>query len=108
AASPNPRKVDASLQNGDYGSWKAVGDAIHVTRTAGGKVEIFERHEGGLRGGGKDWEAMPRVDGLKLSGRWELKSPPDEKVLPYHHWIEFTAEGRFKADGVLKSVAFGD
>src|SRR6185436_6309581 len=41
-------------------------------------------------------------DGLKLSGRWEVKTPLT------HDWIEFTPEGRFKVEGVLKTVAFGD
>lgn len=108
AASTLPMKVDSSLRNGDFGSWKAVGDAIHVQRFADGKVEVYERRNGGLRGDGKDWEPMPRVDGLKLSGRWEIKSPPEEKISPYHDWIEFTPEGRFKVEGVLKSVATGD
>jgi hypothetical protein len=108
AASPLPMKVDPSLQNGDYGSWKRDGDKIHVTRSAGAKPLVFEKTDGGVKGDGKDWETMPRVDGLKLSGRWEIKSPPEEKVTPYHHWIEFTPEGRFKVDGVLKFVAFGD
>lgn len=102
ASSPIPLKVDAALQNGDFGSWKAVGDKIHLTRTAGGNVEIGERDGNGLTIGDKKWEAMPRVDGLKLSGRWEVKSPTG------HDWIEFTAEGRFKVEGVLKSVALGD
>ena len=98
AASPNPLKVDPSLMSGDYGSWKAVGDTIHITRIAGGAAEVYERVNGGLRGGGKNWEPMARVDGLKLSGRWEGKS----------EWIEFTPEGKFNVSGVLKSVAFGD
>ncbi len=103
AASMLPMKTDASLLSGDYGSWKEVGDAIHITRSAGAAPEVYERVGGGLRGGGKEWEPMPRVDGLKLSGRWEIKSPPQ-----YHDWIEFTPEGKFKVDGVLKSVATGD
>lgn len=107
AASTLPFKIDPTLQNGDYGSWKAVGDKLEITRSAG-SADVYERRDGGLVGGGKTWEPMPRVDGLKLSGRWEAKSPPEEKTSPYHDWIEFTPEGRFKVEGVLKSVAFGD
>jgi len=102
AASPLPLKVDATLMSGDFGSWKEDGDRILITRSAGAAPVVFERDNGGLRGGGKAWEPMPRVDGLKLSGRWEVKSPAS------HDWIEFTPEGRFKVEGVLKSVAFGD
>jgi hypothetical protein len=51
---------------------------------------------------------MPRVDGLRLSGRWETKSPPEETVSPWHDWIEFTPQGRFQVSGVLKAVALGD
>ena len=102
AASLLPMKVDATLLTGDFGSWKTVGDKIHVTRSPGGAPVVYERDGAGLRGDGKTWEPMPRVDGLKLSGRWEIKSPPT------HDWIEFTPEGRFKVEGVLKSVAVGD
>lgn len=102
AASPLALKVDSTLLSGDFGSWKADGDRIQIIRSAGAAPVVYQRDNGGLRGDGKTWEPMPRVDGLKLSGRWEAKSPP------VHDWIEFTPEGRFKVDGVLKSVAFGD
>ncbi|HVE39546.1 MAG TPA: hypothetical protein VNM14_06630, partial [Planctomycetota bacterium] len=108
AASMLPMKTDASLLSGDYGSWTEVDGKIHIIRSAGAAPEVYERVGDGLRGGGKEWEPMPRVDGLKLSGRWEMKSPPQQKVSPFHDWIEFTPEGRFKVEGVLKSVATGD
>lgn len=108
AASPLPLKTDAALLNGNFGSWKEVDGKIHLLRSAGGPVEVAERTAVGLRAFGNDWQTMPRVDGLRLSGRWELRSPPEEKVGPWHVWIEFTAEGRFKTDGALKHVAFGD
>ena len=98
AASPIPLKVDPLMMSGDYGSWKAVGDKIHILRMAGAAPEVYERDGTGLKGGGKRWEPMKRVDGMKLSGRWEVPSD----------WIEFTPEGRFKVAGLLKTVATGD
>lgn len=98
AASPIPLKVDASMMSGDYGSWKTVGDKIHIVRSPGAAPEVYERDGTGLKGGGKRWEPMSRVDGLKLSGRWEVQSD----------WIEFSPEGRFKVAGLLKTVATGD
>jgi len=98
AASPLVLKVDSTLMNGDYGSWKADGNKIQITRSAGAAPVVYERDNGGLRGDGKTWDAMPRVDGLKLSGRYAVDSD----------WIEFTPEGKFKTEGVLKSVATGD
>lgn len=102
AASPLPMKVDATLLNGDFGSWKSLGGKIHVLRSSGATPIVYDLDGGTLKGDGKTWEPMPRVDGLKLSGRWEIKTPTE------HEWIEFTPEGRFKVDGVLKSVAVGD
>ena len=75
-----------------------VGDKVHIVRTAGAAPEVYERDGHALKGGGKRWEPMARVDGLKLSGRWEIPSD----------WIEFTPEGRFQVEGVLKVVATGD
>jgi hypothetical protein len=108
AASPVPGKVDPGFLGGGYGSWKADGDRISITRAAGAPAVVYERVNGGLRGGGKDWEPMPRVDGLKLSGRWEWASPPEEKGPPWRLWIEFTPEGRFRTDGLLRHVAAHD
>jgi hypothetical protein len=102
AASPLPLKADATFLNGDFGSWKSLGGKIHVLRSSGGTPIVYELDGAALKGDGKTWEPMPRVDGLKLSGRWEIKSPGG------HDWIEFTPEGRFKVEGLLKSVAFGD
>jgi hypothetical protein len=93
AASTLPSKVDLDLMNGDFGRWKEVDGKIHVLRTAGGAAEVFDRATGPA-----GWETMLRVDGLKLSGRWETAGD----------WIEFTPEGTFKVSGVLKTVAFGD
>ncbi len=105
AASPLVLKTDAGLLNGDYGSWKSVNDKIHLTRSSGGTAAICGKEKGALRIGDQVWEPMPRVDGLKLSGRWEIKSPPEEKTSPYHNWIDFTPEGRFRTDGLLKYVS---
>jgi len=103
AASTLPLKVDPDLMSGDFGRWKEVEGKIQVLRTPGGAAEVFDRTSGPA-----GWETMLRVDGLKLSGRWEAKSPPEEKGAPWHDWIDFTSEGTFKVSGVLKAVAFGD
>ncbi len=97
AASPLVFKQDPGLADGNCGSWKAVGDRIHIVRRAGSPAEIYDRVNGSLRGGGKTWEPMPRVDGLKLSGRW--RTPPS--------CIEFS-DGKFSSEGALTQVAFGD
>jgi hypothetical protein len=98
AASTLPLKVDPDLMSGDFGRWKEVEGKIQVVRAAGGAAEMFDRASGPA-----GWETMLRVDGLKLSGRWEAKTAPEA-----HDWIDFTPEGTFKMSGVLKAVAFGD
>lgn len=108
AASPLVTKVDASLLNGDFGAWKSVGERIHLVRREGSPPEIYERDGDGLQGGGRKWEAMPRVDAMKLSGRWASRSPADQKVSPWYDWIEFNPDGRFSTEGLLRSVAVGD
>jgi hypothetical protein len=105
AASQLALKVDAGLMEGDYGSWKAVGNQIHIVRRAGSPPEVYQREDGGLKGG---WQAMPRVDDLKLSGRWGIRSAPTETGSPFYDWIELTPDGRFTAKGVLQHVASGD
>jgi hypothetical protein len=107
AASPLPLKVDPGLMEGDYGRWKAVGDQVHVFRRPDAAPEIFQRENGGLKRGGQWWEPMPRVDDLKLAGRWGRRSQPGETVSPYHDWIEFRPDGSFATQGVLRHVASG-
>jgi hypothetical protein len=107
AASMLPYKVDVNLLNGDFGSWRAVGNQVRVVRRAGTPEMVFDRENGGLRSGGTWWEPMPRVDDLKLSGRWSIRSPANETVSPYYDWIEFTPDGRFSSSGVMKRISFG-
>jgi hypothetical protein len=104
AASPLVLKVDPALADGTYGSWKAEGDKLLIVRRAGSPAEIYDREDGGLRHGGRAWEPMPRVDGMKLSGRWGARSGPEQRS----SWIEFTPEGTFSTDGALSPVAAGD
>ncbi len=105
AASPSALKLDPGLEDGHSGSWKAVGNKIHIVRNSAFPVEVYDRENGAIRSGAKTWESMPRVDGLKLSGRWAAKSAPGAIVAPFHHWIDFTAEGRFKSEGLLSYVS---
>lgn len=108
AASPLVFKVDPSLADGTFGTWKAEGDRVLIVRRAGSPAEVYDREDGGLRHGGRSWEPMPRVDGMKLSGRWGARSGPEQKVAPWSYWVEFTPEGTFGTDGALSHVAAGD
>ena len=107
AASPVPAKVDPGLVAGDYGRWKAVGDQVQIIRRDGAPPEIFRRAAGGIERNGALWQAMPRVDGLRLRGRFSRRSPPEQRP-GWYEWIEFGAEGRFTTDGLLRALAFGD
>jgi len=55
-----------------------------------------------------EWELMPRVDGLKLSGRYSRKALPAPGVTPYYQWIDFKDDGTFKADGAITTIGFMD
>jgi hypothetical protein len=104
AASPEAPKVDGGLLNGAAGRWKAVGDKIEVQREPNKPPVVYERVNGDLG----EWELMPRVDGLKLSGRYSRKALPAPGVTPYYHWIDFKDDGTFKADGAITTVGFLD
>jgi hypothetical protein len=107
AASTLPFKVDAGFLDGDYGRWEAEGDQVRITRRAGAEPVVYVRENGGLRNGNSRWEPMPRVDDLKLSGRWSIRSAPTETVSPYYDWIEFSPDGRFSSSGVLRRISSG-
>jgi hypothetical protein len=66
AASPDAPKVDAGLLNALAGRWRAVGDKVEIQRYGNTPPVVYERVNGDLG----EWESMPRVDGLKLSGRY--------------------------------------
>jgi hypothetical protein len=102
AASPDVFKLDPGLLTGHAGSWKPVGDKYHVTRSADLPAEVYDRDGGGA------WEPMPRVDGLKLSGRYSKKSLPAAGVVQFHHWIDFSEDGKFKTDGILTFIGSMD
>ncbi len=107
AASPEPLKVDVGLMSGDYGRWQSAGDEVRITRREGAAPVVYRREDGGLREGGAFWEPMARVDGLELSGRYALRSRPGDAV-PYYWWVEFTPDGRFTTDGLLRVASAGD
>ncbi|MBV8879293.1 MAG: hypothetical protein JO332_04990, partial [Planctomycetaceae bacterium] len=104
AASPLVLKVDPGLAEGDYGTWKAVGDRVQIVRRAGLPPEVYVRDGDALSRDGKVWEPMPRVDGLKLNGRWGARSGPDRRA----SWIEFSADGKFSTEGALADAAVGE
>ena len=98
AASPEVLKYDPGLLNGRIGSWKPRGDTrLEILRTAGAAAETYERDGGRLRLGDQVWQPMPAVDGLRLEGRWGMKTPPAIS-------IAFTRDGRFTDDGVAAHV----
>jgi hypothetical protein len=101
AASPDAAKIDAGLLDARAGRWKAVGEKIEIQRSPDTPPVVYERANGDLG----EWESMPRVDGLKLSGRYSKKSLPAAGVVQFYHWIDFKEDGTFKTDGVLTSVA---
>jgi hypothetical protein len=108
AASPDLLKVDAGTENGFYGSWKAEGKTLRIRREAGKAEEAWEKETGALKFGDQVWAPMPRVDGLRLKGRWSYRSDPANKDLVFNYWIEFTEDGNFKTGGLLSWLAAGD
>jgi hypothetical protein len=97
-------KQDPGLADGRIGSWKARGDAqVEVVRTEGVPATLCAREDGKLRHGSQLWQPMPRVDGVRLEGRWSRKpAPGGPQFDPI--WIELTKDGRFKDEGVLDHV----
>jgi hypothetical protein len=81
---------------------------FRIRRDAEKPEEVWEKVNGGLRFGGDQWTAMPRVDGLRLKGRYHHRSDPENKALQYDYWVEFTEEGTFKTGGLLTWAAVSD
>lgn len=104
AASPDAAKIDGGLLDARAGKWKAVGDKIEIQRDAKTPPTVYERVNGDLG----EWESMPRVDGLKLSGRYSRRSLPAAGVVQTYHWIDFKEDGTFKTDGVVTTIGFQD
>jgi len=101
-------KVDAGTLNGFYGAWKAEGKTVRIRREAGKPEQVWEKENGSLRFGDQVWAPMPRVDGLRLKGRYSYKSDPKDKFLQFNYWVEFTEEGAFRTGGLLSWLAVGD
>ncbi len=93
-------KIDPDLNDGWYGGWKASGNDVLITR--GGKQEKYARDGANLRFGDQVWTPMPRVDGLKLKGRFARKSQPGDPI-QFYEFIEFLPDGRFSMSGILWS-----
>ncbi len=106
-ACPGIAKLDADCLSGYYGAWKAEGKQVQLTREAGKEAEVYEREDGSLRRGDQVWKPMPRVDGLRLSGRYSYKSAPGVPI-SFNYWVEFTEEGAFKTEGLLPWLALTD
>ena len=105
---PEIDKVDAGTQNGFYGSWKEDGKTVRILREADKREEVWERENDKLRFGDQVWAAMPKIDGLRLKGRYSYKSDPGNKDLQFNYWIEFAEDGAFKTGGLLSWLAVGD
>jgi len=106
-AFPSLWKIDAETENGVYGGWKEDGKTVKIRRDSKGAGEVYERENGNLRFGDQVWTPIPKIDGLKLKGRYAYKSRPGIGV-PFNHWIEFTEEGDFKTADLLSWLAEGD
>lgn len=107
-ASPEVLKVDAGTLNGSWGSWKAEGKQVRIRREAGKPEEVWEKENGRLRFGDQVWAPMPKVDGLRLKGRYAYKSDPADPTLQFNYWVEFTEAGAFKTGGLLTWLAVAD
>jgi len=95
-------KVDPDLNSGTYGRWRAVGSDLHVTRED--TTEVYQREGANLRLGRDVWKPMPKLDGLRLKGRFGSKSLPG--ALQVHNWIELKPDGRFAHQGMFWSPLF--
>ena len=107
-ASRDLLKVDSGTQNGFYGSWKADGKTVRIRRWADKPEEVWEKENGSLKFGDQVWAPMPRVDGLRLKGRYSYKSEPGNKDLQFNFWVEVTEDGSFKTGGLLTWLAVSD
>jgi hypothetical protein len=97
AASPYVFKLDPGLLTGLAGAWRKIGDdKVEIRRTAADPPIVYQRVDGKLG----EWEPMPRVDGMKLSGRYAKKSQKGA-IVEFYYWMDFTEDGKFKTDGLL-------
>jgi len=91
-------KIDADLMDGAFGAWKSTDKELDITLA--GRTDRYTRDGDTLRRGDQVWKPMPRVDGLRLAGRYSRRSDPGA-VFAFYTWIEFTADGRFTMEGML-------
>lgn len=100
-------KYDPGCLNGAYGKYRADDKTVRVKRGPEMAEQVYVRENGSLKFGDQDWRPMPRVDGLKLSGRWANKSSPGTG-LQYNYWVEFAEDGTFKESGALNWLSSTD
>lgn len=100
-------KIDSGTQNGFYGKWVAEDKTVRIRRDARNAEEVYTRENGNLKFGDQVWTPIPRVDGLKLKGRYAYKSSPGVGI-QFNYWVEFTEDGAFKTGGLLTWLAVGD
>jgi hypothetical protein len=93
--------------NGFFGSWRSEGSVVRLRRQAGQPEEVMTRENGNLVSGGQVWTPTPRLDGLRLNGRYAYKSEPGGPM-QYNYWVQFTEDGRFQTGGVLMWLAVSD
>ncbi len=102
-------KMDYGALTGFFGKWTAEGTTVKVQRQADRAEEVYERDGGTLKFGSQTWTPIPRMDGLRLKGRYARKSAPGTGLqLQYYDWIEFAEDGTYKSAGLLNFLSTGD
>lgn len=99
--------VDPGTLNGFYGAWSASGNEVRMTRWADKPAEVWTRENGTMKFGDQTWTALPRIDGLRLQGRWAYKSDPGPS-LQFNYWIDFAPNGTFACTDLLSWLAVSD
>jgi len=100
-------KMDYGALTGYFGKWTADGTAVKVQRKADRAEEVYTRDGANLSFGSQIWTPIPRMDGLRLKGRYARKSAPGTG-LTYNDWIEFAEDGTYKSAGLLGFLSNGD
>jgi hypothetical protein len=100
-------KMDYGALTGRFGRWAAQGNSVRIQRSADQAEAVYERDGAKLRFGDQTWTPIPRMDGLRLKGRYARKSAPGTG-LSYNAWIEFAEDGAFKSAGLLDFLSTGD
>lgn len=100
-------KMDYGSLTGTFGKWSADGTSVRIQRAANQAEAVYARDGANLKFGDQTWTPIPRVDGLRLKGRYARKSAPGTG-LQYDDWIEFSEDGTFKAAGLLNFLSIDD